>query len=192
MLMYIWVVLLMATVISAGLWLACVNWPYLSKEPFLVPEWIKFWAQLTGIAVATSGLLVALFNPGQIRKDERVDAVAGYRNLACYATRWVETVLPGVRSDKKWPKDEAVSFQVIQYSLNGIDLKSIYPPDLLEHFVDIYGRIANLRVLADGNKPLTDDLLHADAQVHDDIKAINDYLKEALPLDKPPQDCVKG
>lgn len=142
--------------------------------------------------IATSGLLVALFNPSQIRKDERIDAVAGYRNLACYATRWVETVLPGVRSDKKWPTDEGVSFQAIQYSLNGIDLKSIYPPNLLRSFVDIYGRITKLRALSDGDRPLTHDLLHADAQVHNDIKAINDYLKLERPSDTPPQDCVKA
>lgn len=134
---------------------------------------------------------MALLSPGQIRKDERIDAVAEYRNLACYATRWVEAVLPSVRSDKKWPKDEGVSFEIIQYGLNGIDLKSIYPPDLLQYFVGIYGRITELRALADHDKPLTPELLDADAQVHADIKAINDYLKRERPSDTPPKDCVK-
>jgi hypothetical protein len=89
-------------------------------------------------AIALVSAVVALWAPRWDHEQKRIDDLVGFRNLACYATRYVNTVLLAKIKDEPALPAFDYSFEAIKYGLKGIELKDVYPPYLTESFVTIY------------------------------------------------------
>lgn len=96
------------------------------------------WLDIIQAAALVSAVVVALWAPRWDREQKRIDDLVGFRNLACFAAQYVNTVLLAKLKDEPLSPAENYSFEAIKYGLKGIELKDIYPPYLAESFAAIY------------------------------------------------------
>ncbi|SDR55801.1 hypothetical protein SAMN05519103_05200 [Rhizobiales bacterium GAS113] len=89
-------------------------------------------------ALGTVGaVVVALFQPAWNRDQERLDNLNAYRNVACYSSRYIILALDFEQKNGQWPANAPPILAAVSEGLKAIDLKSVYPTQMSEAFVDI-------------------------------------------------------
>ena len=146
------------------------------KRPPLYKEAIKDWLPML---FSLSAILLSIFQPFQERDKERKNDLLSYRNLACFAVRYIDKSVPEVIAGKS---SDDIQIETIEYSVNQIKVTELPDPSLVEGFVIIRNSTAALRAWtkADAAKSRTDKTQLTEAKSHADdaMQKINDYIKQ--------------